>query len=183
MMKKVLGIFLMCCICACMAMAQSQLGTGSINGTVTDPNGNLVSGAQVKVVNVNTGLERDVATGSEGQFNVLVLPVGEYRVRIENSGFSAFEQRVTVSVGQSASVIAKLNVGGVQTVVQVEAGAIDTVKTDTSSNVDRQQIDNLPLNGRRVDQLALLSPGVNRSGTFGLLNYHGMPPVFNNYMV
>lgn len=180
-MKKVLGLFILCCFCACMAVA--QLGTGSINGTVTDPNGHVVSGAQVKIIKTDTGLERDVATGSEGQFSVGTLPVGEYKVRIENHGFSSFEQKVTVSVGDSASVIAKLAIGGVEQVVQVEAGSIDTVKTETSSDVDRQQIDNLPLNGRRVDQLALLSPGVSRSGTFGLLNFHGMSPAFNNFMV
>src|ERR1700738_3928661 len=124
-MKKVLGIFILCCFCACMAVA--QLGTGSINGTVTDPNGHVVSGAKVKVIKIDTGLERDTATGSEGQFSVGPLPVGEYKVRIENNGFSAFEQKVTVSVGDSASVIAKLAIGGVEQVVQVEAGAIDTV--------------------------------------------------------
>ncbi len=180
-MRKVLGIFILCLFCACMAVA--QLGTGSINGTVTDPNGHLVSGAHVKVTKIDTGLERDVETGSEGQFNVGTLPVGDYRVRIENQGFAVFDQNVTVRVGDSASVIAKLNIAGVEKVVEVEAGSIDTVKTETASEVDRQQIDNLPLNGRRVDQLALLSPGVNRSGTFGLLNYHGMSPAFNNYMI
>src|SRR5205807_7308418 len=101
----------------------------------------------------------------------------------EKQGFAAFERKVTVSVGESASIIAKLGITSVKEVVDVEAGAIDTVKTEASSDIDRQQIDNLPLNGRRVDQLALLSPGVNRSGTFGLLNYHGMSPAFNNYMI
>src|SRR5205807_7655122 len=125
-MRKVLGSFIVCLFCACMAVA--QLGTGSINGTVADPSGSVVSGAQVKVIKIDTGLERDVSTSSEGQFSVGTLPVGDYKVSIEKQGFAAFERKVTVSVGESASIIAKLGITSVKEVVDVEAGAIDTVK-------------------------------------------------------
>jgi hypothetical protein len=167
-----------------LAFGQSQLGTGAINGTVTDPQGRVVEGAQVKVVNVGTGLERELKSGSEGQFIVPVLPTGEYTVSVQKQGFSPFRQEhLMVTVGESSTVLVSLKVGSIEQVVQVDAPPIDTVKTDTSSDVDFQQIQQLPLNGRRVDQLALLTPGVTRSGTFGLLTYHGMAPAFNNYMV
>ncbi|HLJ87198.1 MAG TPA: TonB-dependent receptor [Candidatus Angelobacter sp.] len=183
-MRKVLYSFIFSLLAACLAMGQSQLGSGAINGTVTDPDGRTVEGAQVRVLNINTGQERQAKTGDEGQFVVLVLPTGEYTVSITKQGFASFRQEhVIVSVGESASVIAKMRIGANEQVVQVEAPPIDTVKTDQSSDVDFEQIQSLPLNGRRVDQLALLTPGVTRSGTFGLLTYHGMAPAFNNYMV
>jgi Carboxypeptidase regulatory-like domain/TonB dependent receptor len=183
-MRSVVGFVVLCLVLVPLAFSQSQLGTGAINGSVTDPQGRAVEGAQVKVVNADTGLERDLKTGSEGQFTVPVLPTGEYTVSIKQQGFAPFRQeRVKVTVGESASVLASLKVGSVEEVVEVKAPAIDTVKTDTSSDVDSTQIQNLPLNGRRVDQLALLTPGVTRSGTFGLLSYNGMAPAFNNYMV
>jgi hypothetical protein len=167
-----------------LAFSQSQLGTGAINGTVTDPQGRPVAGAHVKVVNVGTGLERELNSGNEGQFTVPVLPSGEYTVTVQKQGFAPFRQEhLIVAVGESGSVLASLKIGSVEQVVEVNAPPIDTVKTDTSSDVDFQQIQNLPLNGRRVDQLALLTPGVSRSGTFGLLTYHGTAPAFNNYLV
>jgi len=183
-MRSIVRLGLLCVLFVEFAFSQSQLGTGAINGTVTDPQTRPVEGAQIKVVNNGTGLERDLKTGSEGQFTVPVLPSGEYTVSIDKQGFAPFRQEhVTVAVGESATILASLKVGSVEQTVVVEAGVIDTVKTDTSSDVDFHQIQNLPLNGRRVDQLAILTPGVTRSGTFGLLTYNGMAPAFNNYMV
>jgi outer membrane receptor protein involved in Fe transport len=183
-MRSIIRLSLLCVALFPFAFSQSQLGTGAINGTITDPHGRPIEGAQIKVINNGTGLERALKSGSEGQFTVPVLPTGEYTVSIEKQGFAPFRQEhLQVTVGESASVLASLKVGQVEQVVQVEAPPIDTVKTDTSSDVEYQQIQNLPLNGRRVDQLAILTPGVTRSGTFGLLSYHGMAPAFNNYMV
>src|SRR5207253_6375511 len=94
------------------AYGQSQLGTGAINGTVKDPRGDVVPGAAVTVVNTETGSTRDTASGSAGQFSVLVLPPGDYTVRVEKEGFNKLEQtHVVVTVGASTSVIAKLEVG------------------------------------------------------------------------
>jgi len=167
------------------ASGQSQLGTGAINGTVKDPRGDVVPGAAITVMNTETGLTRDTVSGSAGQFSVLVLPPGDYNVRVEKEGFNKLEQtHVVVTVGASTSVIAKLEVGSVkETTTIVATPLIETTKTEEASLVSRQEIQDLPLNGSRYDQLALLTPGVTRDATFGLLSFRGMSGVWNNFMV
>jgi len=167
------------------AYGQSQLGTGAINGTVKDPHGDVVPGAAVTVVNTETGSTRDTVSGSAGQFSVLVLPPGDYTIRVEKEGFNKLEQtNVVVTVGAGTSVIAKLEVGSVkETTTVVAEPLVETTKTEEASLVSREEIQDLPLNGRRYDQFALLTPGVTRDATFGLLSFRGMSGVWNNFMV
>jgi hypothetical protein len=67
--------------------------------------------------------------------------------------------------------------------VTAEAPVVDTSQTSETTLVDRNQIGNLPNNGRRYDQVALLAPGVTRDARFGLLSYHGMSGVYNNFTI
>src|SRR5262249_25535797 len=78
-----------------------------------------------------------------------------------------------------------LQVGTVSTQVEVttEILTVDTTQTSEVNLIDRQQIDNLPINGRRYDQFALISPGVTRDSRFGLLSSHGTAGVFNNFRI
>jgi len=166
--------------------AQSQLGTGAISGTVTDPSGKIVTDANVTVTNTGTGMVRTAVTTGAGTFTVPVLPTGEYQIRVEKAGFSTLEQKgLIVNVGSTTTLQLQLKVGAVQTVVEVTAQtpAIDTIKSDESSLIDREQINALPINGRRYDQFALMVPGVTRDGSYGLLSYRGISGVFNNYTV
>jgi hypothetical protein len=114
-----------------------------------------------------------------------VLPAGTYDVTVAVAGFSTWmTEAVEVNVGGSASVAVTLQPAGVSESVTVGGQlAVDTVKTDESSLVDRKSIEDLPINGRRADQFALLSPGVTRDGRLGLLSYRGMSGAFNNYMI
>src|SRR5215831_12288513 len=180
-----LRTFLLVLLFVSSAFAQSQLGAGAINGTVRDSRGDAVPAATITVVNTQTNLTRKTVTRSAGQFNVLVLPPGDYTVRIEKEGFATQEQKnVAVAVGASASVIATLQVGSVREVIAVEAAqSVETTKTAETSLVSRAEIQDLPLNGRRYDQFALLTPGVTRDATFGLLSFRGMSGVWNNFMV
>jgi hypothetical protein len=163
--------------------AQSELGTGAISGIVQDSGQAVVAGAQVTVSNKATGLVRPTKTNDAGQFNVPVLPAGTYTVQVEMQGFAKLIQDdVTVNVGSTATMRLELKPGAVGEVVNVIATAtIDTTKTDESTLVDRAAINDLPINGRRADQFALLTPGVARDGRFGLLSYHGQSGVFNNF--
>lgn len=107
-------------------------------------------------------------------------------VRVTAAGFTPFEQtNVSVTVGSAANVIAQLKVGQVSDSVTVSDSALllDTTKTSEVDLVDRKQIQDLPINGRRVDQFALLSPGVTRDGRFGLLSFRGTSGNFNNYLI
>ncbi len=163
--------------------AQSQLTTGAISGTVQDINGAIVTGASVTVVNEETNQTRNLVTNNDGIFIASVLPIGNYTVVIEKEGFSRIEQKnLSVNVGRTTTLRPILETGAITAVVTVEnTPIIDTVKTDESTLITRTQINELPINGRRADQFALLAPGVARDGRFGLLSYRGQSGVFNNF--
>ncbi len=173
----------MCLFAVPYAHSQTQLGTGSISGTVEDATGAVVVGATVTVTNTGTGLVRTITTNDAGQFNVPVLPSGEYMVRVEQQGFAVAEQQnLTVSVGRATTLRLELQSGTIGEVVNVTAEQfIDVTKTEETTLINRTQINDLPINGRRADQFALLAPGVTRDGRFGLLSYRGQSGVFNNF--
>lgn len=164
--------------------SQTQLGTGSISGTIQDSAGATIAGATVTVSDPDTGLNREITTGDDGQFNVPVLPSGDYTVRVEQSGFAALEQQnVVVTVGRATTLRLELQPGGIGETVNItsDAPVIDATKTEETTLINRTQINDLPINGRRADQFALLAPGVTRDGRFGLLSYRGQSGVFNNF--
>jgi outer membrane receptor protein involved in Fe transport len=172
--------------CLDLLSAQSQLGTGALNGVVTDPTGDPVAEAGVTVTNTSTGLARQISTSVSGQFIVPVLPTGTYSVRVEKQGFSTLEQaKLMVNVGSTTTLQLQMKIGTVETIVDVmaESPMVDTTRSEEVSLVDRDQINELPINGRRADQFALLTPGVSRDGPFGLLSYRGIAGVFNNFTV
>lgn len=164
---------------------QTQLGSGSLTGVVKDASYAVVEDAKVVVSSGSTGLRREAVTGPPGNFSVPVLPSGVYEVSVTKPGFKHWQASdVQVSVGGSASLNVVLQVGELAESVTVGATlSVDTVKTDESSLVDERAIQGLPINGRRADQFALLTPGVARDGRFGLLSYRGMSGAFNNYMI
>jgi hypothetical protein len=181
MRAVLLSLFL---LCAC-APAQTQLGTGAISGTVQDATGAFVPDAVVTIKQADTGLTRSLKSGAEGQFLAPVLPTGGYKIRVVKPGFGAQEQDgVAVNVGSTTSLNIVLRVGDVAETVSVTSTAsIDPAQTDVSSLVDRTEISDLPINGRRYYDFALLTPGVTRDGRFGLLSFRGQSGNFDNYMV
>ncbi len=165
--------------------AQSNLGSGGITGVIQDQTGASVPAAEIVVTNPGTSIERRTVANSAGEFSVPVLSPGDYRVRISAQGFKAAEQvNIKVNVGSNTTLRIQLEVGGVTETVTVEAESLlETTRTTESSLVDRTMIQDLPINGRRYDQFALLMPGVTRDGRFGLLSYRGQSGVFNNFMI
>jgi Carboxypeptidase regulatory-like domain len=165
--------------------AQSQLGTGAISGTVQDASGAAVPDAQITIKQAETGLVRTMKSSAAGQFLAPVLPTGSYKVQIAKTGFAPQEQDgLIVNVGATASLTVVLKVGDVSESVTVNATiTIDAAQTDISSLVDRKEISDLPINGRRYYDFALLTPGVARDGRFGLLSFRGTSGNFDNYMV
>src|SRR5262249_15601892 len=167
------------------ALAQSQLGTGSIIGTVSDSNGAVIPEATVRITNVGTGLVRTLTTSDSGQFSAPALPVGEDAARVEKTGFATLEQKgPIVNVGGTATLRLEWKPGEANEVVNVAAEqTLDASRTEETTLINRIQINDLPINGRRADQFALLAPGVTRDGRFGLLSYRGQSGVFNNFTV
>jgi hypothetical protein len=166
-------------VAAASAPAQSVSGLGAIAGTVRDPSGAVVAGAQVQLANEALGLRRATTTTSAGVFHVPSLtPAGGYRVLVTKEGFTPYEiSGLQVQVGQIVTVDVELSVAGTQQTIEVVAEplGVDRAKTGVGDVVTSDQILNLPINGRRVDSFVLLTPGVVPEGTFGLLSFRGIP--------
>src|SRR5215470_11477713 len=145
------------------ALAQSQLGAGSISGTVSDSSGAVIPGATVTITNTGTGLVRTLTTGDSGQFIAPALPVGEYAARVEKTGFATLEQKgLIVNVGGTATLRLELKPGEANEVVNVAAEqTLDASRTEETTLINRIQINDLPINGRRADQFALLATGAS----------------------
>lgn len=174
------------CMMSLMAMAQSTVD-GAIGGTVKDPNGAVVPNATVTVHNDETNKESSAETDSEGRFRAVQLQPGSYTVTINASGFTAFTQsKVIVEVGRVTSLDVPLSVGGVggqQVEVTAEAPVINTTQQDFSTNVNQTSINELPINGRRWSNFALLTPGAVPDGAFGLISFRGVSGLLNNNTV
>jgi hypothetical protein len=140
----------------------AQTSTGAIEGTVTDNQGNVISGASVTIKQTATNLTRQATTNESGIYRFDALPVGAYELRFEASGFQRkvltdFE----ISLGQVARLDISLEVGQVTEEVLVEGRAplVEAATTTIGEVIDNRQIVELPLNGRNFLQLGLLTPG------------------------
>ena len=143
--------------------------TASITGTVTDPSGAAVKGAQVRVSSPDRGIDHTVPTNDSGDYLVAGLPPGPVVVDVTAQGFKKFEAKgVILRVGQKARTDVTLQVGASNTVVEVEGTAVAQVETqssDLTGTVTGKQITQLELNGRNFTQLVTLVPGVsNQTG-------------------
>src|SRR5438874_2634521 len=143
--------------------------TASITGTVTDPSGAAVKGAQVRVRSPERGIDHTVPTNDSGDYLVAGLPPGPVDVAVAAQGFKKFEAKgVILRVGQKARTDITLQVGASNTVVEVEGTAVAQVETqssDLTGIVTGKQITQLELNGRNFTQLVTLVPGVsNQTG-------------------
>ncbi len=158
------------------ATARAQ-GQASVGGVVTDATGTAIPSASVKIKSVETGAVRTVVTGTDGHYIAPLLPVGNYEVSGDKTGFEEAKAAVTLVLGESASINLTLSVKQLEQVVQVEesAVAVSATTTDISGLVGEQEVKNLPLNGRSYDQLLTLNPGVvnyssQRAGGAGASN-------------
>lgn len=166
MRKDVLSIFAFACLLLASAgvFAQSQATTGTIQGTIVDPNGAVVSGASVNVKNVDTGSERTVTTNSDGFFTAPLLPLGRYRVTTDATGFSkSVLENVDVTVGQTLALKIDMKIGSATVTVDVSAepDSVDTARTELSTQINERSVENLPINRRDFSRFAQLTPGVS----------------------
>ena len=148
-------------------IAWAQLPTATLNGTVIDPNGALVTGAKVTVTNPSTNDTRQTFTGNDGRYTVPNLPAGSYNVRVEAKGFSTREYKnVYLEVGRAVTLDAPLSVAKVGEVVVVQGGAsaIELTQSQVQGQITAETVASIPLNGRNFLELAYLLPG-NRPAT------------------
>ena len=184
-MLKTRKLFLICLLTlglSAVAFAQSTT-TGAIGGVVTNPNKEVVPGASVTVKNAGTNKEDSATTDDSGRFKVPNLQPGNYSVTVNSSGFSPMTQEnVVVEIGRETNLEVALSLGPVTGTVDVsaEAPVINTTQQDFSSNINQTSINELPINGRRWSNFALLTPGAVPDGTFGLISFRGISGLLNN---
>jgi hypothetical protein len=166
-----------------------QYDTGAVLGIVTDPSGAVVTGVQVTLENVRTGVRQSTTTDTTGSYTFLNQRIGEYTVKAEAQGFKLISSDpFTLTVNARQRVNLTLEVGEVTQSIAVTgaAEALETESSDRGQVIQRAAIVNLPLNGRAYADLALLSPGVrksnitNRDASF---NVNGLRSSLNNFMV
>src|SRR5215472_14726911 len=176
------------------SFASAQTFRGTILGAVTDTSGAVLPGATVKVVNVNTGLERTTLTSADGSYSVPELPLGTYSVTVSQSGFeTAITKGVTVNVAADSRVDVVLKPGQVATEVEVtgEVPQVDTTSDTLGGILTSKTIESVPVNGRDYTKLIYLNPGVSGSpdqitdspGSFGVFSMNGSRGRSNNFLL
>ena len=142
------------------AYAQS---TSSIEGSITDQHGALVSKAEVTASNDLIGITRQAVTDDSGRYQIAALPVGEYRLEVRAQGFqTGILEQVRIEVARRVTQDFQLQVGDVSQVVSVTTAGTDLIERATISVgnvIDRERVQTLPLNGRYFLDLGLLAPG------------------------
>jgi hypothetical protein len=149
-------------VCALASTGWGQQVTATITGRITDPSGAAVSGAKVTATSVDRGIPYSASTNGEGYYNLSNLLVGDYNVKVESSGFqAATESNLTLQMNQVAKLDFQLQVGNVQTTVEVTSVApvLQTEQTLLGQVIDSRTDTTLPLATRNYVQLTLLAPG------------------------
>jgi len=146
------------------ATAHAQVSTASVTGTVIDPQGAVVVGAQLVLTNVGTGVELRTQTNEAGLYRFQNLTVGRYTLAASAQGFTTKKlEPFNLMVGQLATLDFTLEVGTVTEAVTVQATAaqVQSSSAELGTVVEQKQVVDLPLNGRSFTSLLLLQPGVN----------------------
>ena|ERR1041385_7590257 len=141
----------------------AQVTGGGIAGTITDQSGAAVGQTHITVRSLATGFDRTLNASEDGSYSVAALPAGKYEVKAEAEGFRSVTLQATVEVGTTTTVNLAMELGSVSEVVDVVADATPQMKYEqyaVGGVVTRDQIQNLPLNGRNFLDLARLEPGV-----------------------
>ena len=196
--EKQLAFVLVALVMCSMSWAAAQTTTATLAGTITDETQAVLPGVEITVTNTGTSATRTAISGDAGQYRVGDLAPGEYEMEAQLPGFqTAVRSGIVLTVGRSASLDITLTVGQVseRVVVTGDAPLVDTLTSTLSGLVDKKTINDLPLNGRSFDQLAMLQAGVvayygqgetTGSGITGSgqrMSVGGARPTSNNFMM
>ena len=171
--------------------AVAQVDAGAIRGTVTDPTGAVIANAKVTLVSEASGLSTSTVSGADGTYTFGPVKIGSYTISVEVNGFRKATTQVTVNVQEQARADFRLVPGAVTDTVEVTTVAPQLQTQDASVGIvaTREQINDLPLNGRNYTFLAQLGAGVtalnpsrglDQTGSFVA---NGLTTVHNNYIL
>jgi hypothetical protein len=168
----------------------AQFDAATVLGTVRDSSGGVVPGATVTLNNMGTGITASAVSDESGSYQFLNVRIGTYTVRAELQGFSAaVAENVAITVNARQRVDLTLKVGDIGETVVVTGAAklLETESSDRGQIIAKEQIINLPLNGRAYADLALLSPGVRRSAIAdsrdASFNVNGLRSAVNSFIL
>ncbi len=188
-----------CCLFALLVFvagsASGQTFRGIILGTVTDSSGGTVPGATVTIKNVDTGLTRTLTTSDDGSYSAPELPIGNYSVTVEKSGFkTGLISGIKVEVSTERRADVTLQTGELSQKVEVlgeELPMVETTSNNMGGIVEANTVENLPVNGRDYQKLILLVPGASSDsngitdspGSYGTVSVNGARGRSNNYLL
>ena len=164
--KAILGL---CIFLSSTVLWAQSISTSQIRGTIQDPSGAAVAGAEVRLIQTATGAVRTATSAADGSYTLPDLSVGTYRLEITRTGFSKYVQTgIVLQVGVNPTIDVSLTVGAVtqEVTVQAEAATVDTTSTGVGEVIAPQQVQDLPLNGRQLTDLLYLSGGVSEGRAF-----------------
>jgi Carboxypeptidase regulatory-like domain len=145
----------------------AQTDRATLEGTVTDPSGGIISGAHIKITATETGIVQERNTNSVGAYRFPTIAVGPYSVSISNPGFKTkVVDNVVVEVGQTRTLDVRLDIGEIseKVVIKADAAPSERSSADASTVIRTDQITNLPVNGRDWSSLSLLAPFAQDDG-------------------
>ena len=164
--------------------SQSDANKGSISGTIFDPNQAVIPSARVSVTNTGTGLTRDTRSNESGQYRFIALDPGTYQLKAEAPGFApATADNVVVTVGGAIQANITVSLQATSQTVEVSSAFTQVTETNTSQTLDHQAIRDLPINGRRFQDFAVLTPTVQVEGARQQLSFAGQRGINSNVMV
>ncbi len=165
-------------------IAQTQITSGTIQGTVLDTNGAAVPGANVEIKNLDTNATTNLSSNDEGKFVALQLPPGRYSVTVSKQGFATLVlENASLTVGQAINLPLSMKISQVEERVTITAvPTIDTLKTESSTTLNETAVSTTPILGRKFEDLLTLTPGVSVvQGPDGdEITFAGQRGVFNN---
>jgi hypothetical protein len=185
--------FLALILCAA-TISSAQTFRGGIQGTVTDPNGAVIPGADVTITNPDTGLTRTTQTDNDGSYIVSELPIGTYRVTVKKAGFHDLTMRnVKVEVSTTTRADVSLLIAGGVDIIDIPAGepVVNTAENNLGGSIQAKQLQELPISGRDFTKMLVLVPGsggdpsgvADSPGSFGLFSINGNRGRSNNYLI
>jgi len=161
MCSRRLGVLTLLMLVSGFALLQAQVDRSTLTGTVTDPSGAVIPGANVTVVSASNGKQREVLTNGDGIYRVPKLPAGNYLITFSSDRFRPLRfEDVNLEVGQVATLDAQLSLAATSTQVEVKAAAqlLERDNADVAGTVYGAQIERLPTNGRNWANLLILAP-------------------------
>jgi hypothetical protein len=183
-MRSINGLLLLLSMILLPLTAPAQTVTATLTGTVSDQNGALVFDVGITVSNAETGLRRQVTT-SDGFFSVPLLPPGKYTLTVRRQGFATLEvNNVALNVNDQLALRLRLQVGQISESVMVDGAAlIQTESPAVGTVINRQFVENLPLNGRSFHALIELTPGTVLTKGQGQFSINGQRDNANYFSV